>query len=253
MPFLRALLLLIALALPAFAQAPHYNEAQLLPAVKDLANQLQLYLDNVAKAGSRPDFSRPPVSDQFSRLFDPGQLAALPPPQAGDLPWLLDWTHTANGIAKAILYFGIAPPADPAATAAAIKRNMTDYEDQQAAAISFMIRLDARDAEALSLFMAQLKPDARTPVRLAGYDKARAGSAETILGALVTIAQGMKPDNDRRLSAALRDTGDVWARQIRLGDRPAILGMAAKAAAATKDDKTRENLALFGATLAAAN
>ena len=135
---LRTVLLWAALLSPALGQTQQYSGQALLPVIKDVANQLQLYLDYVAKSGGRPDFTTPPVSDQFSRLFDPGQLAALPPPKASDVPWLMDWTVTANGIAKAILYFGITSPADPTGDAAAIKRNMTDYEDQQAAAMSFM-------------------------------------------------------------------------------------------------------------------
>lgn len=250
MPLLRTLLLLVALASPALAQAPHYDGPQLLPVIKDVANQLQLYLDYVAKSGGRPDFTTPPVSDQFARLFDADRLTALPPPKASDVPWLLEWTATANGIAKAILYFGIAPPADPVTDAAAIKRNMTDYEDQQAAAMSFMVRLQARDMQALSLFMDQLPPAQRTPVRMAGYNKARVGGAKTVFGALITIAQGMKPANDRRLSAAIRDTGEVWAEHILPADRPTIAGVLAKAEDATKDDETKKNIAAFGEALA---
>jgi hypothetical protein len=251
-PFLRSLLLVMALVSPTSAQTAHYDGPALLPVIKDVANQLQLYLDYVAKSGGRPDFTAPPASEQFNRLFDPGQLAALPPPKASDVPWLMDWTATANGIAKAILYFGVTPPADAAADAAAIKRNMTDYEDQQAVAMSFMVRIQARDMQALSLFMDQLPPEQRAPVRLAGYDKARVGSAESVLGALVTIAQGLKPANARMMSAAIRDTGDVWVKDILPGDRPTILAMAAKAEAAAKDNETTKNLAAFSEALARA-
>jgi len=113
------------------------------------------------------------------------------------------------------LYFGIAPPADLIADQAAIKRNATDYEDQEAVALSFIIRISARVIQASFLFMEQP----------AGFTKARAGSAETMLGALVTIAQGMKPANARLLSAAIRDTSDAWAASILPGDRPTILDM----------------------------
>ena len=135
---------------------------------------------------------------------------------------------------------------------AAIKRNMTDYEDQQAAAMSFMIRIQACDMQALSLFMAQLPPEQRTPVRMEGYNKARVGSAETVLGGLITIAQGLKPANARLLSAAIAGTGNVWVQTILPGDRPTILAALAKAEDAAKDDTVQKNLAAFGAALAAA-
>src|SRR5262245_25988546 len=117
--------------------APAPDGTDIVAGVKDAANQLQLYLDYAAKTGGRPDFSKPPVSDLFARIFDLRELAALPPPKASDLPWLLDWTITADGTFKSILYFGIAPPADLIADQAAIKRNATDYEDQEAVALSF--------------------------------------------------------------------------------------------------------------------
>jgi len=53
------------------------------------------------------------------------------------------------------LYFGIAPPADLIADQAAIKRNATDYEDQEAVALSFIIRISARVTRASFLFMEQ--------------------------------------------------------------------------------------------------
>jgi len=244
----KALMLLMTLVSSALAQ----EGPGIVAGVKDVANQSQLYLDYVAKSGGRPDFSTPPISDQFARIFDLRELAALPPPKAGDLPWLMDWTITANGAFKSILYFGIAPPADPIADQAAIKRNATDYEDQEAVALSFMIRISARETQAMFLFMEQLPPEQRTPVRLEGFTKARVGSAETVLGALLTIAQGMKPANARLLSAAIRDTSDAWVAGILPGDRPTILAVLAKASDASEDDETRKNLAAFGTALASA-
>src|SRR6516164_849704 len=230
---------------PGLAQAG----PSVVAGVKDTANQLELYVGYVAKTGGRPDFSKPPVSDQFARVFDLAQLTALPPSKASDLPWLMDWIATANGAFKSILYFGIAPPVDPIADQAAIKRNATDYEDQEAVAMSFMIRINARAMQAMFLFIDQLTPVQRTPIRLEGFTKARVGSAETLLGALVTIAQGMKPANARLLSTAIRDTSDVWVASILPGDRPTILGMLAKAKDASEDDETRKNLAAFDAAL----
>src|SRR5262249_2984040 len=136
--------------------------------VKDVANQLQLYLDYIAKTGGRPDFSTPPVSDLFARIFDLRELAALPPPKASDLPWLMDWAIPQMGAFKPFLYCGIPPPADPIADQAAIKRNATDYEDQEAVAMSFIIRISARATQAMFLFMDQLTLAQRTPIRLEG-------------------------------------------------------------------------------------
>ena len=59
----------------------------------------------------------------------------------------------------------------------------------------------------------------------------------------------MKPANARLLSAAIRDTSDVWVASILPGDRPTILGMLAKAKDASQDDETRKNLTALDVAL----
>jgi hypothetical protein len=100
---------------------------EFLGVVKDSANEIELYLDFAAKTGRRPDFSGLPVSALFARVFDLGKLAALPPPKGSDVPLLLAWISSANGVAKAIMYFGITPPPDPIADQDAIKRNLKEF------------------------------------------------------------------------------------------------------------------------------
>jgi hypothetical protein len=148
LPMLLGLLLLsVALSPCAFAE----DGASIVARVKDSANQLALYLDFTAKAGTKPDFSIPPASDLFDRVFDVRQLAALPPPQAGDLPWLLDWSTAANRLAKAMLYFDINPSANPADDQAAMRRNMPDNQYYKATAFDFMIRITERVAATVAL------------------------------------------------------------------------------------------------------
>jgi hypothetical protein len=60
---------------------------------------------------------------------------------------------------------------------AAVLRNLVEYEDQYAAAMTFMIRLNAREATMLSLFVHKLAPEQRTPVRDAGLATAEGQSS----------------------------------------------------------------------------
>ena len=239
---LRGLLIALALASPAFAQTPHDDGASIAAEAKDAATQLQAYLDGVLKDGGRPDFSKPPASDLLGQVFNLKQLEALPPAQAGDLPWLMDWVSAANGVYKSIIFFGIAPPVSLQTDAAAIQRNFTDYEDQEAAASNFLLRITAREIQASFMFIDQLPPAERTSVRMDGFNKMRVSDAEMVRSYLGWIAAGMKPANARLVSAALRDTGAVWATAILPADRPTILAALAKADAAVKDDETRNNL-----------
>jgi hypothetical protein len=254
MSTLRVLLLTLALASPAlappaFAKTPRDDGASFAAEAEDAATQLQAYLDGVLKGGGRPDFSKPPASDLLGQVFNLKQLEALPPAQAGDLPWLMDWASTANGVYKSILFFGIARPVNPQTDAAALQRNFTDYEDQEAAASNFLLRIFARENQAAFAFLDQLPPAQRTPVRMEGFNKMRVANAETLLTYLGCIVPGIKPANARLISAAIRDTGAVWATAILPADRPTILATLAKADAAVKDDETRNNLSSIEALL----
>ena len=188
MAAIRALLLMAALVSPALAQTSFTDGAALATRAVDAAKELRTHLAELAKAGARPDFSKPPASELFGRIYDMNALAALPPPAPNEISWLLNWSAAGGGIVKAILTFGITPPAGPS-DQAAIERNLVDYEDQQAVASSFLIRITAREMQVLSLFMPQLPEDQRTPIRQEGFDTARAGATKVLSGALITLAR----------------------------------------------------------------
>jgi hypothetical protein len=246
---LKGLLIALALASPAFAQTPRDDGASIAAEAKDAATQLQAYLDGVLKGGGRPDFSKPPASGLLGQVFNLKRLEALPPAQGGDLPWLMDWATAANGVYKSILFFGIAPPVNPLTDAAPLQRNFTDYEDQEAAASNFLLRIVPREIQAAFAFMDELAPAQRTPVRMEGLNKMRVAEAEMVRSYLGCIVPGMKPANARLVSAAIRDTGAVWATAILPGDRPTILATLAKAQAAVTDEETSNNLSSFEALL----
>ena len=243
MPILRSLLLLVALLSPAFAQ----DGPQDAVSAKDAVQALQLYLDDVAKTGGRPDYTKPPASDLFQRVFDLARLTALPPPTSVDVNWLIQWFTAASQANRLIIYFDTKPGPNP--DEIAVLRNLKEYENQYAAAMNFMIRLAAREATALSLFIDQLTPKQRTPVREAGLLKARSGAAELLASAIGLVAQGIGPDNARLMSAALKDTRDVWAAYLLPDDRKQILGYLAKATEIVTDNGVKADLMTVGGTL----
>jgi len=122
---IRALLLMAALVSPALAQTSFTDGAALATRAVDAAKELRTHLAELAKAGARPDFSKPPASELFGRIYDMNALAALPPPAPNEISWLLNWSAAGGGIVKAILTFGITPPAGPS-DQAAIERNLVD-------------------------------------------------------------------------------------------------------------------------------
>jgi hypothetical protein len=243
-PFLRSFLILLALASPAFSQDGPHDAAT----AQNAGQAFGIYLDGVLKSGAQPDFTKPPAADLFRHIFDVAALNALPPAKAGDISWLLQWGAAVDQSYKRIILYGLQPgqPVDQLV----MRRNMSEYQDQCAVAMSFLIRFEARQATTLTLFLDQLPPEQRTPARAAGLQQARSGSAQTITGAITAMTQGMKPGNARLIAGALRDTRDVWAGYIMPDDRARIAKLIADTPA--KDREAQKNLTAFAGALAAA-
>jgi len=245
MPFLRSLLLLVALCTPALAQ----DGAQAAARGADAAQALKLYLEGVSKSGQRPDYTKPPAADLFRQVFDLEQLAALPPPTASDITWVMDWFDAVKETYKRVMFFGTKFSADY--DQAIVGQNLKEYEDQYAVAMNFMLRLMAREATTVFLFMDQLTPEERTPIREEGIRKFRAGGAEIVENAIPPVAAGMRPANARQITAAMRDTRDVLAKFVLPDDRSRIITLLVKVENIVNDDEVRDNLAVFADRLRA--
>jgi hypothetical protein len=245
-PFFRSLLLLLALVAPALGQDGPSDATS----AQNAAQAFGIYLDGVLKSGAQPDFTKPPASDLFRHIFDVAALKALPPAKADDMPWLLQWGSAVDQSFKRIVLFGLQPgqPIDQLV----MRRNMSEYQDQYAMAMDFMIRFTARQATALTLYLEELPQEQRTPARAAGLQQARLGAAQTIVGAITSIAQNMKPDNARLITASLRDTRDTWATYVMPDDRSKIVNILGQIPATVTDGEVRNNLAALAGALAAA-
>jgi hypothetical protein len=243
---LGSLLLLAALAAPALAQDGPRDAA----AAQNAAQAFGLYLDGVLKSGGEPSFIKPPAADLFRHIFDVAALKALPPAKADDIPWLLRWGAAVDQSYKRIILYGLQPgqPIDQLV----MRRNMSEYQDQCALVMSFLIRFEARQATTLTLFLEQLPQEQRTPARAAGLQQARSGSAQTITGAIMAMTERMKPGNARLIAGALRDTRDIWAGYITPDDRSRLIKLIADTPATVKDREAQKNLAAFAGALAAA-
>jgi hypothetical protein len=248
MPIVRILLVLLALASPALAQDGARNTA----AARDAAQAFRIYVEDVTKKGGRPDPALPEIAALFGRVFDLAALNALPPVQASDLEWLPDLLDAANTINKLLTRYGSKPGPQP--DPVALQRNMSEYADQYAAMMNFMIRAQAREAVAMKMFMAGLSPQQRTPIREKGFAGARTSMAEFVLAAICSaMLEGSKPDNARLVAAAVRDTREVWADAFLPQDRARVLEVVAGYEKQVQDETARTDLAAFTAALQAVN
>jgi hypothetical protein len=166
--------------------------------------------------------------------------------------WLLDWMEAAKEANKLIMFYGAKPGPQP--DLVAIQRNMTEYEDHYATAMNFMIRLQARQAVTGSMFMAGLAPQERTAVREKGYVGFRNFSAHMIVETLgAVILGGSKPANVHLVTAAIRDTREVWASFFLPQDRARVIELLAGLAKRAPDEAALTDIAAFTAALQAAN
>jgi hypothetical protein len=248
LPIVRILLVLLAFASPAIAQ----DGARDAAAAREAAQAFRVYVEGVSEKGGRPDLTRPEVAALLGRVFDLGALNALPPAQASDLDWLLDWMDAANATNKLFTRYGSKPGPQP--DLAAIERNMTEYEDEYAAAMNFMIRGFAREAVSGNMFMAGLAPAQRTRVREEALAGIRSNAAEFILEAICSVIRsGGKPADARLVAAAIGDTREVWASFFLPRDRARTIELLADLPKRVPDETARIDIAAFTAALQAVN
>src|SRR5579862_7817164 len=94
--------LVLATDMPASAQdGPHAAAL-----AKESAKALAAYIRETTQAHRRPDYSKPPTSQYLLHVLDTDTFAALPPPQAGDIQWLLEWNASVSQTYKMLLFFG---------------------------------------------------------------------------------------------------------------------------------------------------
>jgi hypothetical protein len=248
MPIVRIFLLLLALASPALAQ----DGARDTATAKQAAQAFRVYVEGVAKTNGRPDLTRPEVIALLAHIYDLDALNALPPAQANDLEWLLDWVQAANDTLKLFTRYGSKPGSQP--DLAALERNLAHYEDVFAVAMNFMIRSQAREGASIKLFRANLAPEQRTRVREEGFTGASKFAAEWILETICTTMPSTgKPANARLVAAALRDTREIWASYFLPKDRARLIEGLAVYRKQVADETARADLADFLAALQAAN
>jgi hypothetical protein len=131
---------------------------------------------------------------------------------------------------------------------------MTEYEDQYAAAMNFLIRGQAREAVSSKLFMASLAPEQRPRGRAEGFAGARRSTAEFILSTVCSVVlSGGKPANARLVAAAIRDTREVWVSYFLPQDRARIIDVLAGFQKQVTDETARTDLATFTDALQTVN
>jgi len=239
-------LAIIALSAPAQAE----DVAQAAAAAKASAQALADYVRGVGQDGRRPDYAKPEMVEHLHRVFNAEALATLPPPQAGDMQWLVEWTGTANQIYKMLLLFGVSGAPDQNA---AMARNLAENRDNIDAAMAFLLRLSARTMTTGPLFLKSLppEPEQKTKIRIAGIDRIGRGMFQMAFGSLTMLSAPTQHHNAKLLASALQDTVAFWARYGNAGERAVLLKTIEQVRAASKDSGVDAPLAAGAAAVSA--
>ncbi len=221
--------LLMAFNAPALAQ----NGPKAAAAAKEAAENMQAYLRDLEKSGGQPDYSKPPTSEYFKRIFDADAIAALPAPQANDFDWLFEWFDSAGQTYQAMSAFG-AKDQTIAELKQAVTRNIQQSADSIWTAHAFELRLYPRAVITATLYFNSLPPDQNSDARKAALKTMKAALIQLVAKTARVCTTDLKPKNLRLLAAALRDTVPVWAPIATSGERADILAQLEKALAQLK-------------------
>jgi len=132
-----AFLGLMLLAAPAAASDGKQAAARAVAAAEALKQQAV----ETAAAGKRLDFTSGPASELLRRIFDSKAFAELPPVAVSDMGWIIDWLDAARTTNHTLLDFGADPKRPTQLEPAALARNVHEFEDQMAIAVTFQQRL----------------------------------------------------------------------------------------------------------------
>ena len=211
----------------AFAVCPVVFAAdgpQAAAAAKESMEAFIDYAKSLARSGGRPDYSKSPVAEHFRRIFDAETLAALPPPQT-------DWTESEETSIKVLATFGAKKSGD---TNRAIEHNISEYENEIATAMAFVLRLRERAVRTGVIIINSLPAERRAENR-ASLKYIGRGFVEAVITALEIMSTHLKPQNARLMMAAIRVTVADWAPYASPAERKTILDELERARAVNVD------------------
>ena len=244
-----ALLGLMLLAAPAAAGDGKQAAARALAAAQALEQQAA----QASAAGKRLDFTRAPASEHLRRVFDIKSLSELPPAAATDMPWIIDWLGAVRTANHALYNFGADPKRSPQLDPDALARNVREYEDQFAVAITFQQRFFPRALDSVFEFLQTLPEADRTPVRIEGVKKMAVGYLDAAKGALCVAADStIKPANARMIAAAVRESAELLAEMTEGDMRKEFVTLLITGQQQIKDKETADHFRAIQAALEAA-
>ena len=102
----------------------------------------------------------------------------------------------------------------------------------------------------MQMFWDGLAPAQRTRIREQGFTGARRSMAEFILASVCAVVEsGGKPANARLVTAALRDTREIWASSFLAPDRARVIAYLSNLPRQVPDETAQADLAAFSGAL----
>ena len=207
--FAAAALVLPLLACPAGADIPAGSVPQVEAAYAAFAARAK----EAQAHGGMPRWSLPEDHDVLAHLLDPA-LLGRPPYGEKDLAAMDAIASRARAVYATYLGF-----ARDAPNPQAMEEKALASQDELLHLDAFFIRLEAVELAALADFVAHLKPEQLTEVRLDGLRQMRLGILQMIAGALTMGGDAVRPENRELLLDALADSAEPIAAGIPIATR----------------------------------
>ncbi len=224
---------LVALsACPARAEVPPDAATRVQTAYKDIEALAQKTLVK----GVLPKWSDPDGQAALARMWDAPAILGTPPYAGKDTSTLMSVMPVEVALTKSYILFTPKPGTQPDLTA-----NSIAYQDEIARGSAFLMRVFGATLPALDDFVAHLKPEQMTKVRLEGIRRMRLGMLQEVTGLSSTMrSDGLKPENRAVIVAALADSAGPLSAAVLPTDREAMIKTVEPAMPMlTADEKTR--------------
>jgi len=202
-------------------------------------------LDTIARTrraeGSLPRLANPRDAKVLEALWDRKEILGSGPYRSADVPILLDAFEKENAVFKTYVFFSPDPQKLPQTD-----QNTAFFQDEVSRSSAFLLSVYSSGLEALTDFVAQLKPGEFNDARRQGLQQTRMGIQEFVSGAVIMMrSPALRVENRVAIADALQENAKRLAASMSVVDRQALVAIAST----LTDPETAPQLKSFTAAM----
>jgi len=236
-PYVIAVVCLCAYPISLRAEMPATSQQHL--------NESFQRIDELARirraSGSLPRSSNAEDSRALEAFWDKDAILGNGPYRSADIPALLDILQKESAVFKTYLLFSPDQSKLPQTD-----ENTAVFQDELSRSLAFTLGVSAAALDALTDFVAQMRPGEFNDTRKQGLQQTRLGIQQFVDGAVLMIrSPALRSENRSILANALQKNAATLAATMPAAERQALAAMAMTVTA----PETREALGAFVAAM----